>query len=164
MIQGIIPGPQVMAERPNLVWGVIASMWVGNLMLLVLNLPLIGLWIRLLTLPYRLLFPAILLFISIGAYSLNNNIIDVTLAAGFGLLGYLFFKLGCEPAPLLLGFILGPMMEENLRRAMAISRGNPMVFFTQPLSLAMLIGAALMLLLIIIPAVRQKREKPLQRG
>ncbi len=164
MIQGIIPGPQVMAERPNLVWGVIASMWVGNLMLLVLNLPLIGLWIRLLTLPYRLLFPAILLFISIGAYSLNNNIIDVTLAAGFGLLGYLFFKLGCEPAPLLLGFILGPMMEENLRRAMAISRGNPMVFFTQPLSLAMLIGAALLLLLIIIPAIRQKREKPLQRG
>jgi len=124
-----------------------------------LNLPLIGIWIRLLTVPYRFLFPAILLFICIGAYSLNNNPFDVILAAAFGLLGYLFSKLACEPAPLLLGYILGPMMEENLRRALQFSRGDPMVFFTRPISLAMLLAAAFLLFLIIIPAIRQKREE-----
>ncbi len=159
MIQGIAPGPRVMIERPELFWGLIASMWVGNLMLVVLNLPLIGIWIRLLTVPYRLLFPAILLFICIGAYSINNNPFDVAMAAGFGLLGYIFSRLACEPAPLLLGYILGPMMEENLRRAMQLSRGNPMVFLTRPISLAMLLTAAFLLLLIIIPAVRAKREE-----
>jgi putative tricarboxylic transport membrane protein len=159
MIQGIVPGPRVMIERPEIFWGLIASMWIGNLMLVLLNLPLIGIWIRLLTVPYRFLFPAILMFICIGAYSLSNNPFDVILAAGFGLLGYIFSKLACEPAPLLLGYILGPMMEENLRRALQFSRGDPMVFFTRPISLAMLLAAAFLLLLIIIPAIRQKREE-----
>jgi len=161
-IQGIIPGPRVMVERPELFWGMISSMWVGNLMLLMLNLPLIGIWIRLLRVPYRFLFPAILLFISIGAYSLNNSPFDVGLAAGFGLLGYVFAKLDCEPAPLLLGFILGPMMEESMRRAMMISRGDPTVFLTRPISLAMLLMAAFLLLLTIAPAVRHKREEAFQ--
>ena len=159
MIQGIAPGPNVMTKFPQLFWGLIVSMWIGNLILVVLNLPLIGIWIRLLTVPYRLLFPAILLFICIGAYSLNNKPFDVALTAGFGLLGYIFLKLDCEPAPLLLGFILGPMMEEYLRRAMLLSRGDPSVFFTRPISLAMLVGAAFLLLLVIAPAVRRKREE-----
>jgi putative tricarboxylic transport membrane protein len=159
MIQGIAPGPLVMTERPELFWGLIVSMWIGNLMLVVLNLPLIGIWVRLLMVPYRWLFPAILLFICIGAYSISNNAVDVTLAAIFGLLGYVFLKLGCEPAPLLLGFILGPMMEENLRRAMRLSRGDPMVFLTRPISLAMLLTAVLLLVLIIAPTIRRKRAE-----
>ncbi|OFV90004.1 MAG: hypothetical protein A3J75_06880 [Acidobacteria bacterium RBG_16_68_9] len=159
MIQGIAPGPQVMVERPALFWGLIASMWVGNLFLVVLNLPLIGLWIRLLTVPYRLLYPAIVLFICIGAYGLNNNIVDVILTAGFGLLGYVFVKLECEPAPLLLGFILGPLMEENLRRALLLSRGDPSVLLTRPLSLALLAGAAALLLLVLAPSFRRTREE-----
>ena len=129
------------------------------MMLLVLNLPLIGIWIRLLTVPYRLLFPAILLFCCIGTYSINNSTIDVIMAAGFGLLGYFFRKLDCEPAPLVLGFILGPMMEENLRRAMLLSRGDPTVFFTRPISLGILTAAALLLLLTVIPVIRHKREE-----
>jgi len=159
MIQGIIPGPQVMTERPHLFWGLIASMWVGNLMLVVINLPLIGIWIRLLTVPYRLLYPAILLFCCIGAYSLSNSSFEVALTAGFGLLGYIFAKLDCEPAPLLLGFILGPMMEEYLLRAMRLSRGDPTVFFTRPISLAMLVAVAFLILMIIAPAVRRKRKE-----
>ena len=151
MIHGIAPGPQVMIQRPELFWGLIASMWFGNLMLLMLNLPLIGIWIRLLTVPYRLLYPSILAFCCIGVYSLNNSPFEVILAAGFGLFGYVFSKLDCETAPLLLGFILGPMMEENLRRAMLLSRGDPTVFFTRPISLAMLMGAAFLLLLIVAP-------------
>ncbi len=158
-IHGIIPGPQVINERPELFWGVIASMWVGNLMLVVLNLPLIGIWVRLLTLPYRFLYPAILLFCCIGVYSINNSPVDVILTAGFGLLGYLLIKLDCEPAPLLLGFILGPMMEENLRRAMLYSRGDPSVFFTRPISLVMLLAALLLFVITIIPAVGRKREE-----
>jgi TctA family transporter len=159
MIQGVAPGPRVMVERPELFWGLIASMWIGNMMLVVLNLPLIGMWIRLLTVPYRLLFPAILLFCCIGTYSINNNTIDVIMAAGFGVLGYFFRKLDCEPAPLVLGFILGPMMEENLRRAMLLSRGDPSVFLTRPISLGILVAAVLLLLLTIIPAIRHKREE-----
>lgn len=159
MIQGIAPGPQVMTERPELFWGLIVSMWVGNLMLLVLNLPLIGIWVRLLMVPYRLLYPSILLFICIGAYSLSNSPFDVGMAAGFGLLGYNFFKLGCEPAPLILAFILGPMMEENLRRALLMSRGNPSIFFTRPISLAMLVMAIFLILLVIAPTFRHKREE-----
>jgi TctA family transporter len=124
-IKGIQPGPQVMTSNPQLFWGLIASMWLGNLMLVILNLPLIGIWIRLLTVPYRFLFPAIMVFCAIGLYTLNNNNFDVYMAAAFGVVGYLFFKLGCEPAPLLLGFILGPLMEENLRRALLLSRGPP---------------------------------------
>src|SRR5476651_1605915 len=128
MIQGIAPGPQVMTEKPDLFWGMITSMWIGNLMLVVLNLPMIGMWIKLLTVPYRLLFPSILVFMAIGVYSLSNNPFDVVLMMIFGVLGYIFVKLECEGAPLLLGFILGPLMEENLRRAMLLSRGDPMVF------------------------------------
>jgi len=161
-IQGITPGPQVMTERPELFWGLIASMWVGNLMLVVLNLPLIGIWVRLLRVPYRLLYPAVLLFCCIGVYSLSSSTVDVLMTAGFGVLGYIFIKLECEPAPLLLGFILGPMMEENLRRAMLLSHGDPMVFFTRPISLSLLIAAMLLLLITIVPAVRRKREQAFQ--
>ncbi|MCX7152676.1 MAG: tripartite tricarboxylate transporter permease [Proteobacteria bacterium] len=159
MIQGIAPGPQVMTERPQLFWGMIASMWVGNLMLVVLNLPMIGLWIKLLTVPYRLLYPAILLFCCIGVYSINNSGYDVILTCVFGVLGYFCTKLECEPAPLILGFILGPMMEENLRRAMLLSRGDPSTFVTKPIS-AVLLGVAVLLLIVVVsPALRKKREE-----
>ena len=163
-IHNIQPGPQVMTSNPALFWGLIASMWVGNLMLVVLNLPLIGMWIKLLKVPYRLLYPAILLFCAIGVYSINNVPFDVGQTAFFGLLGIVFLKLECEPAPLLLGFVLGPMMEENLRRAMLLSRGDPTVFFTRPLSLAMLVMAGLLLLLIIAPAFRKKRDEAFQES
>ena len=161
-IHGITPGPQVMTQRPDLFWGMIASMWIGNLLLVILNLPLIGIWVRLLSVPYRLLYPAILLFCCIGVYSLNNSAVDVALALFFGLLGYLFIKLDCEPAPLLLGFVLGPMMEDNLRRAMLLSRGNPAVFVTRPLSLALLLTALALLIVVVLPAVRKKREEAFQ--
>ena len=161
-IHGITPGPQVMSERPELFWGMIASMWIGNFLLVILNLPLIGIWVRLLAVPYRILYPAILLFCCIGVYSLNNSAVDVGLALFFGLLGYLFIKLDCEPAPLLLGFVLGPMMEDNLRRAMLLSRGNPAVFFTRPLSLALLLVALALLIVVVMPAVRKKREEAFQ--
>ncbi len=157
-IHNIQPGPQVMTSNPSLFWGLIASMWVGNLMLVVLNLPLIGMWIKLLTVPYRLLYPAILLFCCIGVYSLSNSTFDVYVTAAFGLLGYVFNKLECEPAPLILGFVLGPLMEENLRRAMLLSRGDPTVFATRPLSLVMLLVAVALLLVIIAPNIRRKRE------
>jgi TctA family transporter len=158
-IHGISPGPQVISQQPELFWGVIASMWVGNLMLVVLNLPLIGIWVRLLRVPYRLLYPAILLFCCIGVYSLSNAPFDIVLTAGFGVLGYIFLKLQCEPAPLMLGFILGPLMEENLRRALRLSRGDPSVLVTRPISLAMLLGAAILLALIILPAIRNTRRE-----
>src|SRR6266536_2378027 len=145
MIQGIAPGPQVMTERPELFWGLIASMWVGNLMLLVLNLPLVGLWIKLLMVPYRVLYPSILVFCCIGVYSISNSPFDVMQTAAFGVVGYIFVKLECEPAPLILGFILGPLMEENLRRAMLLSRGDPTVFFQRPISLTMLLIATALL-------------------
>jgi TctA family transporter len=151
-IKGIQPGPQVMTSNPDLFWGLIASMWIGNAMLLILNLPLIGIWIKLLTVPYRFLFPAIVVFCSIGLYTLNNNNWDVFMAAGFAVIGYAFFKLGCEPAPLLLGFILGPMMEENLRRALLLSRGDWMTFLNRPLSASLLLAA------FAIPAIKARRE------
>ena len=163
-IHNIQPGPQVMTSNPTLFWGLIASMWIGNLMLVVLNLPLIRMWIKLLKVPYRLLYPAILLFCGIGVYSINNSSFDVSQTAFFGLLGIVFLKLECEPAPLLLGFVLGPMMEENLRRAMLLSRGDPTVFFTRPISLAMLVMAGLLLLLIIAPAFRKKRDEAFQES
>ena len=159
IIQGIQPGPQVMTERPNLFWGMIVSMWIGNLMLVILNLPLIGIWIKLLTVPYRLLYPAILVFCCIGVYSLSNSPFDVIMTALFGFIGYLFVKLDCEPAPLLLGFILGPMMEENLRRAMLLSRGDPTTFVTRPLSATLLAVSLLLLIVIMLPAIRKKREE-----
>ena len=157
IIHNIQPGPEVMTKNPELFWGLIASMWIGNLMLVVLNLPLVGIWVKLLSVPYRLLFPLILLACAIGAYSANNNMFDVWVAMIFGLLGYIFLKLGCEPAPLLLGYILGPMLEENLRRALVLSRGEFSVFATRPASLTMLIIAGALLVLIVAPSVRRKR-------
>ena len=161
-IHSIQPGPQVMTSNPQLFWGLIASMWIGNLMLVVQNLPLIGIWIKLLSVPYRLLYPAILLFCCIGVYSLQNNIFDVMLTVVFGFVGWIFVKLECEPAPLLLGFVLGPMMEENLRRALLLSRGDPTVFFTRPISAVMLSIAAVLLLVIVAPSIRRKREEAFQ--
>jgi len=158
-IHNIQPGPQVMTSNPELFWGLIASMWLGNLMLVILNLPLIGMWIKLLSVPYRFLFPAIVLFCAIGVYSTNNNTFDIWMVAGFGFIGYLFLKLGCEPAPLLLGFILGPMMEENLRRALLLSRGDWSVFVTRPLSGGLLAAALLLLIIVLLPAVKSKREE-----
>jgi TctA family transporter len=137
-------------------------MWIGNLMLVILNLPLIGMWVQLLKVPYRLLYPAILVFCTIGVYSINNNSFDVHITAAFGVLGYLFYKLRCEPAPLILGFILGPMMEENLRRAMLLSRGDPTVFFTRPLSLGLLIAAVLLVVIVALPAIKKTREEAFQ--
>jgi len=161
-IKGIQPGPQVMTTNPELFWGLIASMWIGNLMLVVLNLPLIGIWIKLLTVPYRHLFPAILVFCCIGLFTLNNNNFDVYMAAGFGLIGYLFYKLGCEPAPLLLGFILGPMMEENLRRALRIGRGDWSLFLSRPLSAGLLLAALALLVVVMLPSIKSKREEAFQ--
>ena len=164
MIQGIAPGPQVMTEKPQLFWGMIASMWIGNLMLVVLNLPMIGLWIKLLTVPYRILFPSILVFMAVGVFSLSNNPFDVLLMAIFGILGWVCVKLECEPAPMILGFILGPLMEENLRRAMLLSRGDPIVFFTKPISATFLIISIVLLVIIALPAIRKKREEAFQEG
>jgi TctA family transporter len=158
-IHNIQPGPQVMTSNPELFWGLIASMWIGNLMLVILNLPLIGIWIKLLTVPYKWLFPAIVLFCAIGVYSTNNNSFDIWMVALFGLIGYGFIKLGCEPAPLLLGLILGPMMEEYLRRALLISRGNWSVFVTRPLSASLLVVAAILLIVVLMPSVKKKREE-----
>ena len=160
-IQGIAPGPQVMTQKPDLFWGMIASMWIGNAMLVILNLPLIGMWIQFLKIPYRLLYPGICLFIAIGAYSVNNSPMEIYLAAGFGLFGYYCYKWECEAAPLLLGFVLGPLMEENLRRAMLISRGDPVVFVTRPISAGMLGVALLLLVVILLPFIRKKREEVL---
>jgi len=164
MIHNIQPGPQVMSANPALFWGLICSMWIGTVMLLVLNLPLIGMWIKILKVPYRFMFPAILLFCAIGVYSLQNNTVDVLLTIPFGILGYVFDKLECEPAPLLLGFILGPMLEENLTRAMLSARGSVSIFFTRPLSLALLVVAGVLLALMILPAVRKKRAEVFVEG
>lgn len=164
IIQGIQPGPLVMTSKPDLFWGLIVSMWIGNLMLIILNLPLIGIWVKLLKIPYRLLYPAILAFCCIGVYSVNNAAVDVYLTAFFGLVGYVLVKLDCEPAPLLLGLILGPMMEENLRRAMLLSRGDPMTFVERPLSAVLLGVAVFLLILVFAPAIRQKREEAFQEA
>ncbi|MGC4365671.1 tripartite tricarboxylate transporter permease [Hydrogenophaga sp. R2] len=158
-IHNIQPGPQVMSSNPELFWGLIASMWIGNAMLVILNLPLIGIWIKLLTVPYRWLFPAIILFCAIGVYSTNNNNFDIWMVALFGLIGYGFIKLGCEPAPLLLGFILGPMMEEYLRRALLISRGDWSVFVTRPISASLLVAALVLLAIVLLPSIKKKREE-----
>jgi len=158
-IHNIQPGPQVMTSNPELFWGLIASMWIGNLMLIILNLPLIGIWIKLLSVPYRWLFPAIVLFCALGVYTTNNNTFDIWMVALFGVIGYIFIKLGVEPAPLLLGFILGPMMEENLRRALLLSRGDWSVLVTRPLSATLLAIAAVLLIIVLMPAVKAKREE-----
>jgi TctA family transporter len=159
VIKGIQPGPQVMASNPELFWGLIASMWIGNLILVLLNLPLIGIWVRLLTVPYHLLYPAIVAFCCIGLYTLNNNPFDVYMAVLFGAVGYGLHKLGCEPAPLLLGFILGPMMEENLRRGLLITGGDWGVFVKRPLSAGLLAVSVLLIVVVLLPAIKGKREK-----
>jgi TctA family transporter len=159
MIHNIQPGPQVMTSNPKLFWGLIASMWIGNLMLVILNLPLVGMWVKLLSVPYRVMYPAILLFCCIGAYSINNNVFDVFMTIPFAILGYIFKKLDCEPAPMLLGFVLGKLMEEYLRRAMTISRGDWTVFFTRPLSATLLVMAIILLLIVFLPAISKKREE-----
>jgi putative tricarboxylic transport membrane protein len=162
IIQGIVPGPSVMKEQPGLFWGLIVSMWFGNLFLVVLNLPLIGIWVRMLKVPYHYLYPAILVFTGVGVYSINNSEFDVFVMAVFGLLGYVFTKLECEPAPMLLGFILGPMMEEKLQQTMLIARGDPTVFFRRPLSAVLLGLAAAAMLLVLLPTIRAKREEAFQ--
>jgi TctA family transporter len=156
-IQGIQPGPEVMTSRPELFWGLIASMWIGNLMLVVLNLPMIGLWVKLLQVPYRLLFPAIMAFSAIGIYSVNNSSFEIYLTALFGIFGFVLMKLGFPPAPMLLGYVLGPMMEENLRRSMLQSGGDPTVFVTRPISAAFIVATVLILVVMVMPAVRARR-------
>ena len=158
-IHNIQPGPQVMTANPELFWGLIASMWIGNLMLVILNLPLIGLWVKLLKVPYRILYPAILMICSIGVYTLNYNVFDIWMTAFFGFVGYVWSKLKCEGAPLLLGLVLGPMMEENFRRALLLSRGEFSTFVTRPLSLSLLIIAAILVLIVALPSIRKKREE-----
>jgi putative tricarboxylic transport membrane protein len=159
MIHGIVPGPQVMTKQPELFWGMIASMWVGNLMLVIINLPLVGIWVRLLRVPYRMLFPAIIIFCAIGVYSINNSEFDVVMTALFGVVGYWLGKHDFEPAPMLLGFVLGPLMEENLRRAMLIARGDPSTFITRPISGGLMALAAILLVLAVLPMLRSKRDE-----
>ncbi|GLQ54270.1 tripartite tricarboxylate transporter permease [Devosia nitrariae] len=159
ILQGITPGPNVINQQPALFWGIIASMWVGNVLLVVLNLPLIGLWVRMLSIPYRVLFPAIVVFAAIGTFSINQNIYDVYAIAFFGIVGYALIRFGCEPAPLLLGFVLGPLLEEHLRRAMIISRGDPSVFVTRPISATLLALALLAVVIAVLPSIRRKREE-----
>jgi putative tricarboxylic transport membrane protein len=161
-IHGIQPGPQIMTERPGMFWGMIASMWIGNLVLVIINLPLIGMWVQLLKVPYRFLYLAILLFCGIGVYTVSNSAAAVLLAALFGVLGYVFTRLECEPAPMILGFVLGPLMEENLRRAMRISSGDPAIFIERPISLGLLIAALALCVLVALPAIRSKREEAFQ--
>lgn len=161
-IQGVIPGPEIISEQPHLFWGIVASMWIGNLMLLVLNLPLVGMWIRLLRVPRGILFPAIILFSCIGVYSVDNSAFDVGVAVFFGILGYAFLKFDCEPGPLLLGFVLGPMMEQNLRRAMLLSHGDPTVFLTQPISLALLLVAGGLVVVMVSSVLRNGHHQTLE--
>ena len=158
LIQGIVPGPNVITDEPDLFWGLIVSFWIGNLFLVLLNLPLIGLWVKMLRIPYRVLVPAIIAFACIGTYSLNQNAYDVYAIVFFAVLGYVLIKLGCEPAPLLLGFVLGPLLEEYLRRALTISQGDATVFVTRPLSLALLVLAVIAFVVAVLPTVRRKRE------
>ena len=162
MIHGINPGPGVITEKPDLFWGIIASMFIGNVMLVIINLPLIGIWVRLLRIPYRHLYLAIIAFCAIGVYTVNNSPSAVMLAALFGVVGFVLMRLECEPAPMILGFVLGPLMEENLRRAMRISSGDPMIFLERPISLGLLIAALALCVLVALPAIRSKREEAFQ--
>lgn len=158
IIQGVQPGPMMLKQQPELFWGLIASMWIGNIMLVIINLPLIGLWVKLLRVRYEFLFPAVLMFCAIGAYSLNNSGFDVLVMVVFGAVGYLFIKLGCEPAPLLLGFVLGPMLEENLRRSLMLSRGSLTIFIEHPISLTILVALAMTLVVLVLPSMRRSRD------
>jgi TctA family transporter len=164
IIHGIQPGPSVISEQPALFWGIVVSMWIGNLMLIILNLPLIGLWVRMIMIPYHYLFPGILVFCAIGVFSLKNAQFDIYLMGLFGVLGYVFSKLGCEAAPMLLAFILGPLMEEYLRRAMLLSRGNPWVFLQRPISATLLVIAVLALCSVLIPSFSKTREEAFVEG
>ena len=161
-IHGIAPGPQVMTQNPKLFWGLIVSMWVGNLMLLIINLPLVGLWVQLLKVPYRILFPAIVLFCATGVYVIGSSVFEVYLMAAFGVIGLALARCGCDPVPLLLGFILGPMLEENLRRALLITNGDPSIFFVRHLSAAFLALSALLVLLALLPSLKSKRDEVFQ--
>jgi len=161
-IHGIIPGPLVMTKSPQLFWGMVASMWIGNLMLLIINLPLIGLWVRLLKVPYRLLYPSILLFCCIGIYSINNSISDVLLTAIFGFVGYALYKCGFEPAPMVLGFVLGKLMEEKLRQALVLSRGNLMTFVERPVTAVLLLIALVIVVVAVLPSVSRSRKEAFQ--
>ena len=164
MIHGLVPGPQIVTESPDFFWGLVASFWIGNLLLLILNLPLVGIWVKLLSMPYSWMFPAILSFIAIGMYSLHLDAFDVYLALGFGLLGFLMLKLRCEAAPLLLGLVLAPLLEDNLRRSLLLSRGDPMIFVERPLSLMFLVLGVGFLMLVVGPAAvkwwRERRATP----
>ena len=162
MIHGITPGPSVMTDKPDLFWGLIASMLVGNLMLLVINLPLVGIWVRLLKIPYHLFYPMILVFMCIGTYTISNSGFDVFLLVVFGFISYLFIKWKCEPAPLLLAFVLEPIIEQNFKRALQVSYGDPTIFVTRPISLGLLIIGAVMLALMLLPAIRRSREVAFQ--
>jgi putative tricarboxylic transport membrane protein len=164
IIQGIQPGPSVITEQPTLFWGLIASMWIGNLMLVVLNLPLIGIWVKMISVPYHLLYPMILVFCVIGVFSLSNSRFDVYLMVVFGALGYVLRKLDSEPAPMLLGYILGPMMEEYLRRALLLAKGDPMVLVSRPISATMLALAAVLLTLVSLPSFSRTREEAFKEG
>jgi putative tricarboxylic transport membrane protein len=162
-IQGIAPGSAVMEKRPDLFWGMVASMWIGNAMLLVINLPLLGVWVKLLSVPYRLLYPAVLLFCVIGVYSTNTEAAQLVLTALFAVFGYLLVRFGCEPAPLVLGFILGPLMEENLRRSLVMSRGDPLIFIERPISIVLLVMSLVVVALIVLPQFRTARERAFQQ-
>jgi TctA family transporter len=164
MIQGITPGPRVLTTHPELFWGLIASMWIGNLALVILNLPLIGLWVSMLKIPYRWLYPIILVFSCIGIYTVNHSQVDVWLMVVFGVLGYVFMKLDCEPAPFILGFLLGPMLEVNFRRAMLLSRGDLSIFVMHPISAGFLIAAVALIILMVIPAIRRKKDQAVLEG
>jgi TctA family transporter len=159
MIQGIQPGPQLMANHADLFWGVVASMWIGNLMLLVFNLPMVGVWIKLLTTPYRFLYPGIILFCCIGVYSVRNSAFDVIVAAGFGLFGMVARQFNCSPAPLVLGLVLGPIFEENFRRSLTISKGDPMIFLEHPISAALLALFALFVVIAVVTGARTQKHK-----
>jgi len=159
ILQGIQPGSAVMTSNPTLFWGLVASMWIGNLMLVIINLPLIGMWVKLLQVPYRLLYPAIIMFCCIGVYAANSESSQLLLTVVFALFGYVLVRFGCEPAPLILGFILGPLMEENLRRSMMLSRGDPMIFLERPISASLLGITVLIIAMILLPSFRQTREE-----
>jgi TctA family transporter len=158
VIQGMQPGSAVMTSRPDLFWGMVASMWIGNLMLVIINLPMVGLWVKLLSVPYRLLYPAILLFCVIGVYGLNSNWVMMAMTMVFAIFGYVLVRVGCEPAPMILGFLLGPLMEENLRRSLVLSRGDPLIFIQRPISATLLVLCVLLIVVTVLPSIRKSRE------
>ena len=156
MIHGIQPGPQMLTEQPEMFWGLVMSFWIGNIVLVILNVPMIGLWVRVLTIPYHVLYPAIVMFICIGTYAVNNNVFDVYAVLVFGIAGYILRVLGFEPAPLLLGYVLGPMLEENFRRAMLLSRGSLQTFIERPISMWVLLLTVFLLAWGMWSSLRQR--------